>query len=411
MATNYDLIVIGGGPSGLTAAITAARKGKQVLILEKLPQAGAKLKASGGGRCNLSNTKSPEDFTASFGRNGRFMNPALEAMSSQGLLDFLQSLGVKCHAPDGFRIFPVSHQSESVLKALLKECKRLKVKLRTSEKAEGLLQENQRISGVRSAVKLYPATHVILAAGGRGYPGLGSEGDGYIMARESGHKVLPVYPAMLPLYCKETWVKHCTADTIGKAEIRINLPKYKKMKAKGDLIFTQKGIRGPVVLDFAREITPLLASLKEVPIQMNLIGGLNADQLLRQIKKRLQNRPSQSLLVLLKPILPESVAREICLQAGASPESSLKKLPGPIKDTLLKLLTQTPLTLTGHGGWDQAMVTRGGVSLKDIRPETLESKHLKGLYFCGEIVDLDGPCGGYNLQWAFSSGYLAGHLH
>jgi hypothetical protein len=215
---------------------------------------------------------------------------------------------------------------------------------------------------------------------------------------------------MMPLRVKESWVEHCRADTLPKVEIRIDLSKAKNIRAQGDLIFTSNGIRGPVVLDVAREITPLIEKYGSVPLLINMTKGLNEEQIRAHIKDEIYKNPEQSVLTHMMTLLPESVARALCTLAQADPDMGFNKLPGIQRDHLIKLLAWTPLSVIGHDGFKMAMITRGGVSLKEIRPETMESKIFKGLYFCGEVMNLDGPCGGYNLQWSFASGYVAGHL-
>ncbi|MFZ3053045.1 MAG: NAD(P)/FAD-dependent oxidoreductase [Sulfuricurvum sp.] len=408
--TSFDLIVVGGGAAGLIAAITAARRGNKVLLLEKLSKIASKLKATGGGRCNLTNTLSNEDFMARFGREGKFMTPALNAFDHRALIAFFADIGVESHAPDGYRVFPISHSSVSIITALEEEMARLGVTLITSSRAESLDHDGTRVTGVTTAENSYSATNVIIATGGLGYPQLGAEGDGFTIASAVGHKITDLYPAMMPLRTKETWVAMCRADTIAKAELRVDLPKAKNLRAIGDLIFTSNGIRGPVVLDFAREVNPLLEKYGEVPLLINLTKGLNEEQIRTHIKDEIYKNPEQSVLTHLMTLLPESIARELCILAQADPDMGFNKLEGISRDRLIKLLAWTPLTVIGHDGFKMAMITRGGVSLKEIRPETMESKILNGLYFCGEVMNLDGPCGGYNLQWSFASGYLAGHL-
>ncbi len=412
MRSDYDLIVVGSGAAGMMAAITAAREGRRVLLLEKLSRPGAKLKATGGGRCNLTNTLPNETFMARFGKNGRFMAPALEAFDHRALTAFFEEIGVPTHAPDGFRIFPLTHNAQTILSALEKELQRLGVSILCSQKVERIMTEEMHVTGVQTASHYFMAPHVILATGGLGYPVLGAEGDGHAMAQHLGHKVTDLHPAMMPLFTKERWGANCRADTIAKATIKVDLPKprYKKLTATGDLIFTKNGIRGPVVLDFSREITPLLAKYSEVPILVNMTKGMHADQIHRHLKARHTADPDASMLTHLTTLLPASVATELCRLAGIDPDSTFSKVPGAAREHLVQLLAWTPLTVTGHEGFKMAMITRGGISLREIDPDTMQSKKIPGLWFCGEIVDLDGPCGGYNLQWSFASGHLAGRL-
>jgi predicted Rossmann fold flavoprotein len=408
---NYDCIIIGAGAAGLMAAITAAKHHNSVLILEKLPKIAAKLKATGGGRCNLTNTLSNEDFMSCFGREGRFMNPALEALDHKKLQNFFNALGVQTHAPDGFRVFPVGHDAMSIIKALKDEMQRLEVKVLCSQKLEAIEHNGSHITAVVTQDNTYYSPKIIMALGGMGYPVLGAEGDGYPIAQAIGHKVTEIHPAMMPLKTKELWGTNCRADTIAKVQMKVDIKKYKKLHAKGDLIFTKSGIRGPVVLDFSREITPLLAKFDEVPILMNLTKGMNEEDIREHFKKLQKENPHSSILELITSLLPMSVSLELCKLANITDSNlTLKKLSGQVRDQLIKLLAWTPLTINGHDGFKLAMITRGGISLKEIDPNTMQSKKMQGLYFCGEIMNLDGPCGGYNLQWSFASGFLAGKL-
>ena len=394
----------------MIAAITAARQNKNVVLLEQLPSLGAKLKATGGGKCNLSNTLDKTDFMNSFGRNGRFMTEALSLFDYKALITFLEEIGVKTHIPDGFRIFPTTHNSSTIIKALENELIKQDIKVLCSIKVENLILDDNKIIGVQTKNGIFNAANVVVATGGLGYPSLGASGDGHTFASNVGHKVTELYPAMLPLLTKQTWVASCKADTIASAQIKIDLPKAKKLKATGDLIFTSTGIRGPVVLDFAREITPFLEKNKEVPLLINLVKGKNEEDIFKHIKKQISLSPDANVVENLNSLLPESVAREICIMSNANPDLKFNKLDSKIRTNLVKTVCSTPLTITGHAGFNKAMITRGGITLKEIEPKTMQSKLIQGLYFCGEVVDLDGPCGGYNLQWSFSSGYLAGHL-
>ena len=407
----YDCIIIGAGASGMMAAITVAKTYPSVLVLEKLPKVAAKLKATGGGRCNLTNTLNNEDFMARFGREGRFMTPAIEALNQEELQKFFNNLGVQTHAPDGFRVFPVGHDAMSIIKALKEEMQRLNIEIICSQRVEALEHNETHITAVVTQDNTYLTSNIILASGGMGYPVLGAEGDGYALAQSVGHKITDIHPAMMPLKTKELWGANCRADTIAKVEMKVNIKKYQKLRAKGDLIFTKNGIRGPVVLDFSREITPLLAKFEEVPVLINLTKGMNEEDIREHLKKCLEKNPQLDTLALINTLLPNSVSLELCKLANIENVTlSLKKLSGVSRDQLIKLLAWTPLTINGHDGFKLAMITRGGVSLKEIDPNTLKSKKIKGLYFCGEVMNLDGPCGGYNLQWSFASGFLAGKL-
>ncbi len=410
MDKKYDLIVIGSGAAGMMSAIVSAREGKSVLLLEKLPQIASKLKATGGGRCNLTNTLSNEEFMRKFGRDGRFMQDALGAFDSKALVDFFAQIGVETHAPDGFRVFPTSHSASTIISALANEMQRVAVVLQCSQKVEHILQENNQIVGVKTQTQTFYAPNVIVATGGLGYPTLGAEGDGYTLASELGHKITELHPAMMPLKVKESWVANCRADTIAKVELRVDLPKHKKLRANGDLIFTNNGLRGPVILDFAREITPLLELYGEVPLLLNLTKGMNEEQIATHLKNEIAKNPHAKIIEHIATLLPHAISNELCFLADIVPHAKHKEIEGAKRAKLIQLLTWTPLTVSGHDGFKMAMITRGGINLKEINPKTMQSKIVNGLYFCGEVMNLDGPCGGYNLQWSFASGALAGLL-
>lgn len=405
----FDVIVIGGGPAGIMASISAAKENKSVLLLEKLSKIAAKLKATGGGKCNLTNTLSTEEFMGKFGKNGRFMSHALEAFNANDLRDFFASIGVETIARDGFRVFPLDHSSSIILKALDDELERLKVKVDCSVEIQTIQKEND-IFIINSQTNIYKTKNIILATGGLGYPTLGATGDGYIYAKDFGHEVTSLHPAMMPLFTKEKNFASCKADTIAKAILKVDLPKYKKLKLTGDLIFTNNGIRGPVVLDFARELTPIIAKHNEVPLLISFLKGMNEEQIFTHIKKEIEKNPTATVLENLNTLLALSVATEICNICEINSSEKFKNIDGIKREKLIKTLAWTPLTVTGHEGFKNAMITRGGVELKEIDSKTMQSKIVLGLYFCGEVVNIDGPCGGYNLQWSFSSGFLAGKI-
>jgi len=406
----YDVVVIGSGAAGMMSAITAAKAQKRVLLLEKMPKIGMKLKATGGGKCNITNMLELDDFINSFGKQGRFMRDALSNFYHDDLLKFLSDIGLQTHAPDGFRVFPITHNSKSVLDVLVAYMKKLNVDFKCNQNVQKISMDNAQIYNICTQTDTYKSKNIIIATGGLGYSALGSSGDGYKFAKSLGHSVSDLFAAMIPLQTEEVWVKNCRADTIAKATLKINLPKMQKIYKCGDLIFTKNGIRGPVVLDFAREITPLLKKYKKVPLLVNFTKGMNEESSLSFLKEEAKNSPQNSILEILKKILPKSLCVELCNLSDIDFNLPYSKIDGAKKEKLIKLLAWTPLNIIGHDGFDKAMITRGGVSLKEINPKTMQSKIAQGLYFCGEVVDLDGPCGGYNLQWSFSSGYLAGCL-
>jgi len=404
-----SVIIIGAGACGVMASIIASRGGNRVTLLEKLPTVGAKIKASGGGRCNLTNTLPKDIFMEHFGRDGRFISDALDSFSSSDLREFFISIGVETDTPDGFRVFPVGHNSTTVVNGLKREMDRVGVEIYCGQRVTSIELDGD-VKRVVTAQTTFEAQNIIIATGGLGYPTLGSEGDGYRLAEEIGHKISPLFPAMMPLKIEESWVGDCRADTIPKAELRVDIKKYRKLSATGDLIFTKNGIRGPVVLDFSREITPILKKLNRVPLVMNLVKGLNREQIRDRFKSALMKNRDISTLDVMRSLLPESISLALSKELEIEPLEPFSKLSGVSRDRLIDIVAETPLTVVGHDGFKKAMVTRGGVSLKDINPKTMESRRVSGVYFCGEVIDLDGPCGGYNLQWAFSSGFVAGRL-
>lgn len=404
----FDCIVIGAGPAGIMASISAAKENKSVLLLEKLSKIAAKLKATGGGKCNLTNTLSSDEFMAKFGKNGRFMSYALETFTAKDLRDFFANIGVETIARDGFRVFPLEHSSSIILKALDDELEKQGVIVECNVNINEIKKDE--IFTIFSEEKTYFAKNIIIATGGLGYPTLGATGDGYDFAKSFGHNITSLHPAMMPLFTKEKNFASCVADTIAKAILKVNIPKYKNLKLVGDLIFTKEGLRGPVILDFAREITPILEKHDEVPLLISFLKGKNEEEILSHLKNQIAKNPTQTILENLETLLASSVAKEILNICQIDVNLRYKQIEGIKREKLIKTLAWTPFTIIGHEGFKNAMITRGGVELKEIDSKTMQSKIVDGLYFCGEVVNIDGPCGGYNLQWSFSSGFLAGKI-
>ncbi len=401
----YDVIVIGGGASGLVAAICAGRQGRRVLVCERSSSPGRKILASGGQRCNLSNTLTTEEFMGRVKPHGRFMGPALSQLGGAKLREFFREIGLETVVHDGFRVWPERRKSSDVLAALVQELERLEVDIATDCHVHETRFEDGRFQ-VHYGGGAFHSNHLILATGGLALPGSGSNGQGYGFAETFGHKCTPRYPAGVPLVTAEEWPAKCTAHTIGKARVTIDLPKCGKLAAVGDLIFTRNGIRGPVVLDISREISPLLEKHTKVPLLFNLCKGRNQEEW-QQLFKSWHKDGSQLVVDCLAQELPKELAEVMCELGELDNATKLSQLSGRDRERLIQVLVKTPLTVTGTTGYKGAFITRGGVKLKEVRPETMESKLQKGLFIVGEVLDMDGPCGGFNLQWAFASGWLA----
>jgi predicted Rossmann fold flavoprotein len=392
------------------AAISAAKNGAEVIVCEQLPKPGRKLMASGGGKCNLSNTLRIGEFMERFGRQGRFMAPALKHMDSSGLRDFFRKRGVPTHAEDGFHYFPVSEKAGDILDVLLKECENLNVKLLFGVKAASLKIDKGELVGFLAEDGCeFVADCVIVATGGKGCPTLGGSGAAYCLAEQAGHSIVRAVPALVGLRTLEKWPCDCSGVSLEEhVQLRINLPRHKKKIYEGELLFTHWGISGPAVIDASGLVNELLLDSDSVPLSLNILPRFDEHSWNRIFAGWRKENGKKQVVGLLSNHFPRSVANAICEQAGIPADLKAAELSALQLRKLSSLLLSLPLIVNGSDGFKKAMLTRGGVSLKKVNPDTLESRLLKGLYFVGEALDLDGPCGGYNLQWAFSSGNLAG---
>jgi len=430
----FDLAVVGAGPAGLLAAIAAAESRRApgtgtaravaggIVLLEQLPRPGVKLLATGGGRCNLTNTLPPDEFPARFGRHGRFILPALAAFGPDALRRFLHSLGVPTAAPNGLHVFPVSDSAADVQRALVRRARELGVRLRLATTARALWIEGDALRGLETSRGRVAANAVILATGGKGYPDLGATGSGYALAREVGHSIVEPTPALVPLVTRETWPREIAGLALSPAHARIDIPgrppafapgapglrRGKRAGITGDLLFTHTGLSGPAVLDLSGDVAVLLSDRAEVPLRLNLAPRTTRAEWLARLDSWPLSEGRKTLRTLLAAHFPRALADLLCRLAGLDPATRPAQVSRPARRALADLLTALPLTVTATEGWDRAMVTRGGVALKEVDPQTLRSRLVPGLAFAGEILDLDAPSGGFNLQWAFSSGRLAG---
>ncbi|MCP3966043.1 MAG: aminoacetone oxidase family FAD-binding enzyme [Lentisphaerae bacterium] len=410
-----QIIIVGAGPAGLMAAFSAAQAGASVLILEKMKRPGLKLLASGGGRCNLTNVLPQQEFMKAFGRNGRFMRDALNSFSRDDLLEWMRAQKVDVDCVDGFYYFPAAARSSVVLEAMVQVCQENGVKFRLGEKVEKLVATKEAIQGVQVAGgKVIYGKAVILACGGKSYSKLGGSSIGYQLAEQAGHKIIMPVPGMVGLKTIERWPSCCTGISLDKVRISIDIKKYRKQYFEGALVFTQDGISGPAVVDISANVNELLLEEESVPVNVSFFPEKKEDEISGMLKKLLEENPRKKLSNIISLIFPAALAAALCDYAGdlagVTGAGGIKAagLPGKVFKSLNNILLSCPLWVNANQGFEKAMVTRGGADLKGIYPKTMESRLKQHLYFAGEVVNLDGPCGGYNLQWAFSSGYLAG---
>jgi predicted Rossmann fold flavoprotein len=390
------------------AALAAAESGARVILVERQPLAGRKLAATGGGRCNLTNALDPETFMLRFGPQGRFMGPALARFGRDQLLAWMRDAGVPCETTDGFHYFPASQRALDVTHALLNRLQARGVELRLNAEAESLEIGSGQVRGVRLNGSVLPADAVIVAAGGAAWPSLGGCSRGYELARQAGHTIQEPAPALTGLTSAEPWPTACAGVTLPDTEAWIDLPARRKTVWRGTLLFTHAGLSGPVILDLSGAVAVLLRDGAPVPLRLRALPDMAAADWKARFEAWRADRGRKSLRNCLDESLPHSLAQAACTCCAIEPEARASGLTAEARDRLADWLAGMPVTIPDPPGFSRAMVTRGGVTLREVNPKTLESRLAKGLFWAGEVLDLDGPCGGYNLQWAFSSGRLAG---
>ena len=409
MLQSARVVIVGAGPAGLMAAISAARAGAVVTVLEKLPEAGVRLLATGGGHCNFTNTLETGELIRRYGGKNRFVAPALRGLTGIGLRHFMDDIRVVSTAVDGFHVFPVSNSAVMVRAALVRLCRDAGAELMFGSNVTDLRIDSGRISGVTVSGRMEAATAVVLSAGGASYPKLGGGDGGFSLARKAGHQIVPVCPALVPLVTRESWPSKLAGIVIPNTTIRLaSEPSRGTGLAVGSLLFTHRGISGPAVLDISGEAGAVLMRERSVELIVDLTPSRSVESWKADFESWRKKHGTRSVLSLMKTVFPVAVANELLDLTGVPPERQMARISREQVHAVVKSAKTLQLTITGTEGFDKAMVTRGGVSLDDVNPKTLESRIVHGLCFAGEVLDVDGPCGGYNLQWAFSSGFLAG---
>jgi hypothetical protein len=406
----YDIIVIGGGPAGIFAAGYAAQQGARVLLAEKTALLGKKLLITGKGRCNLTNARGRDAFIASYGKNGSFLYRAFNEYFTEDLIDFFFQRGVATKVERGDRVFPESDESESIVAVLRHFLDEEKVAVRFNARVNRIIVTPEgTVSGVSlDNGTIFHAPCVILATGGVSYPRTGSTGDGYRLAQELGHTVIEPRAGLVPLETAENFVKELQGLGLKNVKVSVLSGGKKIAEEFGEMLFTHFGVSGPVILTLSGEAVDRLARNETVELSVNFKPALDSQTLTRRLLREFESAGMKTIANIIKTLLPLSLVPVFVRLCGVAPDKKANQITRVERERIQALLTDFRLRVTKSRPVDEAIVTRGGISLKEIDPHTMGSKKLPGLYFCGEVIDIDGTTGGYNLQAAFSTGNLAG---
>ena len=403
---SWDVIVIGAGAAGLVAAFRAAELGKRTLLLEKNRRPGVKILMSGGTRCNITQATDNRGIVEAYGPPGRFLHSALAALSVQDTVGLFEAEGVKTKVEETGKIFPVSNKATDVLDALLTRLHRSGAELAVGEPAIRLERAGAGFQIV-TPQRALETPRLILTSGGQSYPGSGTTGDGYRWAAELGHPIVPPRPALTPLTTAEGWVHELRGITLPDVTLTILDGTKKLASRRRPLLFAHFGLTGPAALDVSRVVSghPQPASLVA---EIDLLPDVNETQVGEQLRYELAESGKKNAATLVAALVPQRLAETLLTLAGIPAHRRAAEVSKEQRNSLLRLLKQLPVPLTGTLGFGKAEVTAGGISLTEVDSRTMQSKLVPGLFFAGEILDLDGPIGGYNFQAAWSTGWLAG---
>lgn len=405
------VIVIGGGASGMMAAITAAENGADVTLLEKNDRLGKKILITGKGRCNVTTDKDTTEIISSFVHNGKFLYTALSSFSNQQVKYFFEEAGVPLKVERGERVFPVSDQSKDIVNAMRRKMQDAGVDVWLNATVKEVLVEDGCAVGVQllNGQKLR-ADHVIVATGGASYPGTGTTGDGYHFARKTGHTVVTLRPSLIPLECAEGYVKALQGLSLKNVNFTIETAQGKKLiQDFGEMLFTHFGVSGPIVLSSSYKAVDYWQKHKEPLVGIiDFKPALTPEKLDARILRDIEEQKNKQLKNSLNGLMPAKLIPVFIQRAGLSPDKAMHQITREERQRMVELLKNFRFTITKARPIEEAIVTAGGVSVKEVSPKTMESKLVPGLYFTGEVLDIDGMTGGFNLQAAFSTGYLAG---
>ncbi len=412
--SKYDVIVIGGGPSGLMASIAAGENGSKVLLVDKGTKLGRKLAISGGGRCNVTNRLPIEEIIKHIPGNGRFLYSAFSEFNNEDIIHFFEKLGIQLKEEDHGRMFPVSNRALDVVEALLNRMKELRVEIRTNTSVEEVLYEKGETVGIRlKDGETIQAKAVVIAVGGKSVPHTGSTGDGYPWAKKAGHTITDLFPTEVPLTSDEHFIKQKELQGLSLRAVDLSVlnPKGKKIVThQMDMIFTHLGISGPAVLRCSQYVVKAMKkwNLSHVTMQIDSIPNQNEEQLFQSFHKQVKEEGKKAAKNIFKGLVPERYLLFLLERAAIDPDEKGDHLSVESIRHFAKLLKQFTFTVNGTLSIDKAFVTGGGVSIKEIEPKTMHSKKMKGLFFCGEVLDIHGYTGGYNITSALVTGRLAG---
>lgn len=396
----YDIIVIGGGPSGMMAAGRAAELGASVILIEKNPDLGKKLLMTGGGRCNITNVKhNLRELINAYGKNGSFLYPAFNKFSPQEVIRFFENRGLQLKEEKG-RVFPINNSALEVRQILIDYLRQNKVTVSTHTIVTGIAIKDNKVSKVQTSNGDIIGNEIIICTGGLSYPETGSTGEGHNWAKRIGHKVEKQRPSLTPIIVKDAWISDLQGVSFKEVGLTIN----KKVKDTGELIFTHEGISGPLVHNLSRKIN----SEKIINLTIDFLPLKPVDNLDRELQAIFHEDSKKAIKNVITQLLPSKIALKILELANINKEKKTAEISKKERKDIIDLIKFFPLSFRKLAGFEKAIVTAGGVSLKEIDPKTMKSKIIDNLYFAGEIIDLDGPSGGYNLQIAWSTGRLAG---
>ena len=400
--------IIGGGAAGLLAGIAAAQNGAQVTIFEKMRLPGKKIMITGKGRCNITNACEIPEFIKNIPGNGRFLNSALHRFTNDDIVLLLESHGLQTKVERGGRIFPVSDKAKDVVDTLVKIFTEAGGKLQLDTKVIEILAKDGQVTGVKTISGVYPADAVILAAGGASYPGTGSDGSGAKLAAKLGHKIVPLRSSLVPLESDYPYVDDLQGLSLRNVQGTLTADGEKIGSEFGEMLFTHFGVSGPIILSLSNLAAKALDEGKEVELHIDLKPALSEEKLDARIQRDFTQYSKKQLANGMKDLLPQRLIPVVCDMAYLDEEKFINQISREERHRLLAALKNFCVPITSTRPLAEAIVTAGGVSVKEINPKTMESKLIRGLHFAGEVMDVDGYTGGYNLQAAFSSGHAAG---